>query len=84
MRTYKHAITIFDDGFVIIYELARFYQIRSIDVRYWAVDKQLLVRPDIHRRIKCAHLEEDHENGGTLALGTSYGEVVVLSLGTTI
>lgn len=83
VRTYKHAITISDDGFVIFFDLARFDRVRSIDIGFWSNYRQLIARPDIERRIKCTHLQENYETGGTLVLGTSYGEIVVLSLGTT-
>ena len=84
ISTHKHAVTISDDGFIVFFDLVRFDRVRSIDVRFWADYRQLLIRPDIERRIKCAHLEENYETGGTLVLGTSYGEVVALSLGTTV
>jgi hypothetical protein len=38
----------------------------------------------VDRKLKSCHLVEDRERGGTLLVGTSYGEVVALSLGTTV
>eukprot|EP01037_Dinobryon_pediforme_P020572 gene20572-21238_t len=52
--------------------------VRRIDICEWAGYRHLLIRPHVPRKIKCVHLYEDAVNGGMLAAGTSFGDVVVL------
>ena len=85
--TWRHAITASDDGFIVIHDLVLFTRIRSINLIEWGWQpdgSSLFERPDIPRRLKSMNLEENYETGGTLAVGTSYGDVVMLSLGTTV
>lgn len=82
--TQRHAITISDDGFIIFYDLYNFDRVRSIDILEWCIYRSLLERPDILRKIKSVHLEENFETGGNLVLGTSYGDIIMLKLGTTV
>ena len=79
--TWKHAITCGDDGIVLLHELTTLTKIRSIDIRAWALHKNLILEPDIPRRIKCSFIVEDFDIGGSLCIGTSYGEIMIMSLG---
>lgn len=83
-NTQRHAITISDDGLIIFYDLYNFDRVRTIDILEWSLYRGLLERPDILRKIKSAHLEENYVTGGNLVLGTSYGDIIMLKLGTTI
>jgi hypothetical protein len=80
--TYKHVITCGDDGCVCLYEIQHLVRIRSINIQSWATVRGLMGREDIPRRLKCMTVSEDSVNGGLLAVGTSYGEVIIISIGT--
>jgi hypothetical protein len=80
-HTYKHVITCGDDGCLVFYEIQHLVRIRSINIQAWASAKGLMNRPDIPRRLKCMHVSEDPARGGLLTVGTSYGEVVIMSIG---
>mmetsp|Transcript_3604 Transcript_3604/g.5616 ORF Transcript_3604/g.5616 Transcript_3604/m.5616 type:complete len:595 (-) Transcript_3604:1566-3350(-) len=84
LHTHTHAITISDDGYVVFFNMVSFDRIRSLNILEWSVEYDLIKRPDIRRKVKCAHLQEDHENGGNMVVGTSYGDVIMLRLGTTV
>lgn len=86
VNTYRHAITISDDGFLKMFDLQTFALIRQVDVLDWSIYKGLMsnIRTDIPRRLKCIHLKEDSTNGGVMVIGTNYGDVMVFSLGTTV
>jgi WD40 repeat protein len=84
VHTHKHAISISDDGYVVLMDLTTFDRIRAVNVVEWASLCGLLERPDIGRKIKCVSLQEDHEYGGMMAVGTSYGDIIMLRLGTTV
>ena len=49
-----------------------------------SIRRKLLPRPDVFRRIKSISVKEDHENGGAMAVGTSYGDIAVFDIGTEI
>jgi hypothetical protein len=90
--TWRHAITISDDGCVILHDIIGFHKVRTVDIMYYAAYYNLFNYPvpvnhdhsKIQRRIASVCVRENFEVGGQLALGTSYGEIVMLSLGTTI
>ncbi len=77
-------ITVGDDGIVKLFDILTFVRIRSIDVMQMCVERQLFVAPNIHRRLKSAHVYENYSTGGYIALGTSYGDVVIMPIGTTV
>lgn len=89
-KTWRHVISIGDDGCVILHDLIGFYQVRCVDVMYYCLYRNLFAQDSdrrheqIKRRIKSCYVKENYELGGQLVLGTSYGEVVLLSLGTTV
>jgi hypothetical protein len=83
-KTWRHVITIGDDGFVILHDVLTFARIRSVNVMEWAGARNLLMNPTIPRKLKSVHLEENYDTGGQLVIGTSYGELVLISLGTTV
>ena len=89
-NTFRHVISISDDGFVKFYDVVTFAKIRSVNVLEWCVYRGLLLdsRPDIPRRLKSVHLRESWAvsggAAGTMAVGTNYGDVVMFSLGTTV
>ena len=86
-NTWRHAITASDDGYIIIHDLVLFTRVRAINIVEWGTQldySNIFERPDIPRRIKSMCLEENYETGGSIVVGTSYGDVAVLSLGTTI
>ena len=85
-NTYRHIITVADDGVVKFFDVVNFAKIRSVNVLEWCLYRGLLLdhRPDIARRLKCVHLVENHAEGGTMVVGTSYGDVIMFSLGTSV
>eukprot|EP00603_Paraphysomonas_imperforata_P013153 CAMPEP_0114478068 /NCGR_PEP_ID=MMETSP0104-20121206/15752_1 /TAXON_ID=37642 ORGANISM="Paraphysomonas imperforata, Strain PA2" /NCGR_SAMPLE_ID=MMETSP0104 /ASSEMBLY_ACC=CAM_ASM_000202 /LENGTH=221 /DNA_ID=CAMNT_0001653163 /DNA_START=234 /DNA_END=895 /DNA_ORIENTATION=- len=85
-NTDTHLITASDDGMIVLMDLIQFTCIRRIDVLEWALDKELIKddSTDIPREIKCMHLLEDPVNGGTMSIGTNYGEVMLIDIGTTV
>ena len=85
-HTYKHLLTAGEDGNVVIHSLEKFSKIRSINILDWAIDRGLIYNESqrLPRMLTCMYLAEDSENGGSLAVGTSYGEIVVLGIGTHI
>lgn len=84
VHTQRHAISISDDGYIVFYDLFNFDRVRTIDIMEWSNYAGILQRPDVHRKIKSAHLEENAYSGGNLVLGTNYGDIIMLSLGTTV
>ena len=84
--TDTHLITASDDGTIVFMDLIQLTQIRRIGVLKWALDKELITdnSTDIPREIKCMHLHEDAESGGTISIGTSYGDVMLMDIGTTV
>jgi hypothetical protein len=42
------------------------------------------ISPSVQCKLKTVHLDETCDSGGELIVGTSYGEVIVLSLGTIV
>lgn len=84
VHTHRHAITISDDGFLSFYDLYNFDRVRSLDLMEWCVYRNLLERPDIPRKIKSIHLQENTITGGNMVIGTSYGDIIMFSLGTTV
>ncbi|RYH29959.1 hypothetical protein EON65_06755 [archaeon] len=96
-KTWRHVISIGDDGLVVLHDIIGFYRVRTVDVMYYCLYYNLFqstphiaayknnpYHGQIPRRIKCLHVKENYETGGTLLLGTSYGEVMIISLGTTV
>jgi WD40 repeat protein len=77
--TWKHMVSISDDGYITIHELGTLMCMREIYVNQWC--EQIIVKPNIPRKLKCMHLVEDAEVGGQLVIGTNYGDVCVCSLG---
>lgn len=69
---------------VQLFDVLSFAKIRTIDVQASAVERNLLVAPHIRRRLKCAGVYENYSTGGYLALGTSYGDIIMMPLGTTV
>lgn len=84
VKTWRHMITIGDDGTVKLFDMLTFVRIRTIDVMSMCLERNLFVAPNIHRRLKSASVYENYSTGGYLAVGTSYGDVVMLPLGTTV
>lgn len=83
--TTTHVLTIGNDGYLLIHDMGNgFPLIRSMNVLDWCMDKQLLGNPEIPRRLKCMQVTEDFEKGGTLLIGTNYGEVLISAIGTTL
>ena len=92
--------TLKDDGSLVFYDLVRFDRVRRIDMMQWAADRQLpqLLRANVPRKLKCIHVHEDYQHnisrnsgeagsgggGGLIVVGTSFGDVLVCSLGATI
>ncbi len=82
-----HVLTASDDGYIIIHDIMSFDRVKSINIIQWGIGFNgfsLFERPDIARCIKSMTIEEDYVNGGKVTVGTSYGDVAILGLGTTI
>ena len=79
--TWKHMVTVGDDGILLLYELDTLVLVRRLDVQEWCNFRNLLPRPDIPRRMKSICIQEDQESGGMMVLGTNYGDVIVMSIG---
>lgn len=82
--TYKHLITIGEDGLIVFHDLVSFNRIRTINFLDWAIHKQLIAdgSEGIPRGLTCMSLVENFETGGSLVVGTSYGELSVIGIGT--
>jgi hypothetical protein len=83
-KTWRHIITIGDDGYILLHDVLSFHKIRSVQIMEWSIDRNLLGNAHIERKLKALHVEENYDTGGQLVIGTSYGDVIALSLGTTV
>jgi WD40 repeat protein len=77
--TWKHMISVADDSCIKIHDLGSLLCIRSINVNQWC--EQILLKPNIPRKIKCLHIVENYEEGGQMVAGTNYGDVLVMTTG---
>jgi hypothetical protein len=82
--TYKHLITIGEDGVLVFHDLQSFDRIRRLNFMEWVLHKELVTdgSGEIPRALTCMALVENFETGGTLVLGTSFGELSVIGIGT--
>lgn len=83
-HTWRHVITVGDDGFIRLFDVLSFATIKQIDVMYWCAYRSLLSNPHIKRKIKVIHAQENYDSGGHIVVGTTYGDIILLSLGTTV
>lgn len=83
-NTWRHVISIGDDGNLILHDIISFARIRTINIMEWSTYKEIISNPHIHRKLKSIHLQENYDTGGQMVVGTSYGDVIFLSLGTTV
>lgn len=82
--TWKHMISVADDGNILFHDLSAIVKIRSINVAEWCSFRNLIPDGRVFRSLKCLAIEEDFENGGTMVVGTNYGEIIVFALGSYI
>ena len=82
VSTFKHLISAGDDGILAFIDLEGLYVVRRLNVQEEAVRRGLSMRPDVPRRLKCIFLIEDPDNGGTVVVGTNYGDIYLISIGT--
>ncbi len=84
--TYKSLITVGEDGWIVFHDLVTLHKIRTLNFLEWVIHKQLVVDGSdlIPRGITCMYLEEDIENGGTIVVGTTYGELSVIGIGVNV
>jgi hypothetical protein len=82
--TYRHLITIGEDGLLVFHDLESFARIRTLNFLEWILHKELVTdgSQEIPRALTCMTLVENFETGGTLVVGTSYGELSVIGIGT--
>jgi len=83
-QTWRHMVSIGADSKIILTDVLSFHRIRTIDVMEWSSYKHLLSNEHVLRKLMCVHVQENYDTGGMMVVGTSYGEVVVLPLGTTV
>jgi hypothetical protein len=83
-NTWRHVLSIGDDGWLLLHDALSFQRIRSINVMEWSLSRALLPNAHIHRKLKSVHLQENFDSGGQLVVGTSYGDLIFLPLGTTV
>ena len=69
-------ISIGDDGNMILHELGSLIW-RRLNFTWCA---NIMLRPDIPRRLKCMSIVENYE-GGNMVVGTNYGDIFVISIG---
>jgi WD40 repeat protein len=81
--TRLHLITAGDDGCMLFIALTTKLRVRTLDVTHWAPNS-LVERLDVGRKLKCIAVQEDFTHGGTIVCGTSYGDVYVCGIGTTL
>ena len=84
VSTYRHLISAGDDGIICFLDLEACVVVRKMDILAEAARRELCLRPDVIRRLKCMSLKEDTEEGGTLAVGTSYGDIFIVGIGTCV
>ena len=77
--TWKHMISVSDDGNITLHDLGTLLVARVIPVNIWCAS--IMLRPEIPRKLKCMHIAENYEEGGKMAVGSHYGEVMVIALG---
>ena len=73
------SITISDDGCLMLHELGSLERQRSINFNEWCTN--IMERPEIPRKLKCMSIVEDYEEGGNMLVGSSYGDIFVMSIG---
>lgn len=83
-QTWRHMITIGSDSKVLLIDVISFMKIRTIDIMEWGIYRNLLSNSHIQRKLNCVHVLENYDAGGTMAIGSSYGEIILLPLGTTV
>lgn len=82
--TFKHLLSCGDDGILLFVDLESCNIVRRMDLLGEAVKRGLAPRPDVIRRLKSIFIREDADEGGTVAVGTSYGDIFLVSIGTNV
>jgi hypothetical protein len=77
--TWKHMISVADDGNITLHDLGTLLVVRIINVNVWCAN--IIAKPDIPRKLKCMHIVENYEEGGQMVVGSHYGEVLVIATG---
>lgn len=83
-NTSNHLITLGDDGFILFFTLESLTKMKSLDVMKWAIKEGIGEAPHVKRKIKSVEIENDEENGGTMVVGTSYGDLFIMYTGFTV
>ena len=82
--TFKHLLSCGDDGMLIFIDLESCNIVRRMDVLAEGVKRGLTPRPDVIRRLKSIFIREDADEGSMVAVGTSYGDIFLISIGTNV
>lgn len=83
-NTNNYLVTLGDDGIILFFLLESMTKMKSLDVLKWAIKAGVAEAPHVKRKIKSVEIEHDEENGGTMVIGTSYGDLFMLYTGFTI
>ena len=83
-NTDNYLITLGDDGVILFFVLESMTKMKSLDVMKWANKSGIAEAPHVKRKIKSVEIEQDDEKGGTMVIGTSFGDLFILYTGFTI
>ena len=83
-NTDNYILTLGDDGIIFFITLQSLTTMRKLDVLKWAIYNNVTTSPLVPRKLKSIEIEDDEENGGTMVIGTSYGDIFCLYTGFTI
>lgn len=86
VSTRYHLITGSNDGNIMLHSLKDLRHIRTLNILEWCVFKSLITDLSVKlpRMVKCMHIIEDGQAGGSLVVGTSYGDCMVMFIGTQV
>ena len=81
--TYRHMVSVGDDGCICLFDLVSFDRIKRLNVNDYCIGKNLFSSPQVARRLRSLHVWNNSTSslGRLVAVGSSMGDIMVLSLG---
>jgi WD40 repeat protein len=83
-RTTNHVVTLGDDGIIILLDISSLWKVRKMDLLAAAAHRGFSESPRVKRKLKSIEIHHDADGSGTMIVGTSFGDVYVMSLGYTV